>query len=121
MHMLSSLVDDASKTERLERFWEEHRSDSNDSRPSPSVVRSHNRARALSSLTAVLPSEQSLPPSHPALSILNYIDTFGPLVFPLQRAALLRKRILFIAPPPVRLMCEYGMVPILPAYSKRAV
>jgi hypothetical protein len=32
---------------------------------------------------------------------------FGPLVFRLQQAALLRKRILFVGPPPVRATCEF--------------
>ncbi|OCL06828.1 hypothetical protein AOQ84DRAFT_398801 [Glonium stellatum] len=113
------LVDDVSKTEPLEQFWEQFRSDhkhdarnstsdaaESSARPGPSW-KGHSRSRALSSLTAVLPTDQSLPPLHPALSIVKYIDTFGPLVFPLHRAALLRKRILFIAPPPVRLTCEF--------------
>jgi hypothetical protein len=67
----------------------------------------HSRERALSSITAAIPSEQSLPPFHPALSIIDYIDVFGPLVFRLQQAALLRKRILFVGPPPVRATCEF--------------
>lgn len=54
------------------------------------------------------PSEHSLPSFHPALSILEYIDTFGPLVFRLQEAALLRKRILFMTNPPIRPACEFG-------------
>lgn len=113
------LVDDVSKTEPLEQFWEQFRSDhkqdahsSKSNVPESSVQpgpswRGHSRNRALSSLTAVLPTDQSLPPLHPALSIVKYIDTFGPLVFSLHREALLRKRILFIAPPPVRLTCEF--------------
>ena len=116
----SVLVDDVSKTEPLEQFWEkfrsDHKQDAHNSksdvpeslvRPGPSW-KGHCRNRTLSSLTAVLPTDQSLPPLHPALSIVKYIDTFGPLVFPLHREALLRKRILFIAPPPVRLTCEFG-------------
>jgi hypothetical protein len=59
-------------------------------------------------LTSVLPSDQSLHPFHPARSIVQYIEVFGPLVFRLQQAALLRKRILFIGPPPVRAACEFG-------------
>jgi hypothetical protein len=127
----SVLVDDVSKTEPLEQFWEQFRSDhkqdahnSKSNVPESSVQpgpswRGHSRNRALSSLTAVLPTDQSLPPLHPALSIVKYIDTFGPLVFPLHREALLRKRILFIAPPPVRLTCEFGtsMIPLLQSYS----
>lgn len=69
----------------------------------------HSRARALSSVTAFTPSLQILPPYHPALSIIDYIDVLGPLVFPLHRVALLRKRILMIGSAPVRKACEHGM------------
>jgi hypothetical protein len=75
--------------------------------PNPEQPKGHSRERALSSITAVIPSEQSLPPFHPALSIIDYIDVFGPLVFRLQQAALLRKRVLFVGPPPVRATCEF--------------
>ncbi len=36
------------------------------------------------------------------------LDTFGPLVFPIYRAALLRKRILISCHAPVRQMCDFG-------------
>jgi hypothetical protein len=52
--------------------------------------------------------EEKLPEHHPARGMLRYIDYFGPLVFRLQQAALLRKRILFVGHPPVRAMCEFG-------------
>jgi hypothetical protein len=45
---------------------------------------------------------------HPARGIGGYIDVFGPLVFRLQQAALLGKRILFVGGAPVRGMCEFG-------------
>ena len=66
------------------------------------------RKRALSTLTQVVPSEKGLPPDHPALSMLKYVEVLGPLVFRLQQAALLRKRILFVGAPPVRTSCEFG-------------
>lgn len=47
--------------------------------------------------------------SHPVLSIPNYIDLFGPLLFPLHRLALLRRRILLVTQPPVQLACKFGM------------
>ena len=52
--------------------------------------------------------DERLPGNHPALAIVRYMDTFGPLVFRLQQAALLRKRILFVGSAPVRTACEFG-------------
>ncbi|KAF2183655.1 hypothetical protein K469DRAFT_710457 [Zopfia rhizophila CBS 207.26] len=119
----SALADDPSFTTPLEEYWEQHGSDKGrrDAQGSKFPARQtsenfaaqaepwkgHSRARALSNITAELPSEQSLPSFHPALSIMQYINVFGPLVFRLQQAALLRKRILFIASPPVRTTCEF--------------
>jgi hypothetical protein len=69
----------------------------------------HSRTRAISTGSAVLiKDEEKLPAYHPAKSILGYVDMFGPLVFRLQQAALLRKRILFVGAAPVRAMCEFG-------------
>lgn len=106
----SALAHDPEDTKPLEDFWHEQ---TNPPRPSPSALKAgsskgHSRARALSTLTAVLPSDQSLPPSHPARSIMQYISIFGPLVYRMQQAALLRKRILFVGAPPVRTTCEFG-------------
>ena len=46
---------------------------------------------------------------HPALSLPTLLRQFGPLIFPLYRAALLRKRILLVGEPPVQQSCNYGM------------
>jgi hypothetical protein len=51
---------------------------------------------------------QTLPSYHPALATADYLDLFGPLIFPLHRAALLRKRILIIATAPIKQACEFG-------------
>ena len=103
----SELVVDPTETSSLEEYWDEHRI--NDLEPQdPSELRLLQRkTRSLSTATAIV-ADQTLPPGHPALSILKYLDTFGPLVFPLHRAALLRKRILLVRPPPVQLTCNYG-------------
>jgi len=100
-------VVDPKDTRSLEEYWNEHRI--HDLEPQePSEFRLLQRkTRSLSTATAIV-ADQTLPPSHPALSILKYLDTFGPLVFPLHRAALLRKRILLVKPPPVQLTCNYG-------------
>jgi hypothetical protein len=88
----------------LEEFWEAHTS-----RSHGDDGKGHSRARAISTVSAVTKDDERLPAYHPALSILQYLDIFGPLVFRLQQAALLRKRILFVGTPPVRAMCEFGM------------
>jgi hypothetical protein len=89
----------------LEEFWEEQtsktKSKGTDSKGSV-------RDRAISTVMAIPKDEERLPEYHPALAILQYINTFGPLVFRLQQAALLRKRILFVSSPPVRTTCEFG-------------
>ncbi|KAH7128289.1 hypothetical protein B0J11DRAFT_266731 [Dendryphion nanum] len=108
MKIAGTLAEDPNATAPLEEFWEElSKPKLESSTPKVEQVKTHSRARALSSITAVIPSEQSLPQFHPALSIVQYIDVFGPLVFRLQQAALLRKRILFVGAPPVRATCEY--------------
>lgn len=48
---------------------------------------------------------------HPASSLPHLVDSFGPLIFPLYRAALLRKRILLMVEAPVHIPCNYGMHP----------
>ena len=46
--------------------------------------------------------------NHPASSLPVFLNLFGPLVFPLYRAALLRKRILFVGDAPVEEACHFG-------------
>lgn len=104
--MAAALAENPAETAVLEEFWEEKKGDKEAGGIKDGKKR---RARALSTITAVVPSDQSLPAYHPALSILKYVDVFGPLVFRLQQAALLRKRILFVGNPPVRPCCEFGM------------
>jgi hypothetical protein len=114
--LATALADDASATTPLEEFWDEQ------SRPKGTsgdgAKKGHSRARALSMITAVVPSDQSLPAYHPALSMLKYVEVFGPLVFRLQQAALLRKRILFVGSAPVRTCCEFGRHTLAPGDEK---
>lgn len=46
--------------------------------------------------------------NHPARSIKRIFDLFGPLLFPLQRQAMLHRRILILGRPPVEDNCEIG-------------
>jgi hypothetical protein len=107
------LVSDSTKTQALEEYWEEYGIAQGDAQDyispqlSPfSVAQKHSRA--FSSTTLPTDDRQTLPPFHPALSILECLDTFGPLIFPLHRIALLRKRILLVTSAPVRKACEFG-------------
>ncbi|CAZ79752.1 unnamed protein product [Tuber melanosporum] len=67
----------------------------------------HSRTRSISDTTALAAPGQALSPYHPALSLPEFVDTFGPLVFPLYRAALTRQRILLITGAPVELACNF--------------
>jgi hypothetical protein len=88
------IAEEEEGVEVLERFWEEHRGEEKGEV-------GNSKAEG----------EEKLPEYHPARGILQYVDFFGPLVFRLQQAALLRKRILFVGSPPVRAMCEFGTSP----------
>ncbi|KAJ5099914.1 Protein of unknown function DUF2347 [Penicillium argentinense] len=66
-----------------------------------------SRNRAFSDAMALETLRPALTPFHPASSLPDFIDRFGPLVFPLYRAALLRKRILFMTEAPVHTPCNY--------------
>ena len=124
-----TLAKDPTNAEPLEQFWEEHQyqADEETSSPgspegSPSALRKQrsegkrpstdlprSRGRAVSTASALATPGQGPSPNHPALSLSAYLDTFGPLVFPLYKAALLRKRILLVCQAPVELACNFGM------------
>ncbi|MCJ1470729.1 hypothetical protein MMC07_009376 [Pseudocyphellaria aurata] len=123
--LATSLVQDPSNTQPLEDFWTAHQprtddesADSESHATSPSVDRvqrrpskpngqARTRNRAISTASALAPPGQSLSPHHPALSLPTFLDTFGPLIFPLYKAALLRKRILLVGQAPVELACNF--------------
>ena len=107
--LAASLAEDAEAVAPLEEFWEEQTGGGKSHGEAGEASKGHSRARAISTVSAVVKDDEQLPAYHPALSILQYIDVFGPLVFRLQQVALLRKRILFVGSPPVRAMCEFGM------------
>lgn len=107
-------------TRVLEAFWEEHIRDEHaqDEPPeSPSASRKdipasldRKRKRARSDLTGGLTSDGEIGTDHPALCMPDLLDTFGPLTFPIFRAALLRKRILLLGQPPVQQTCNFVYV-----------
>lgn len=121
-----TLVQDPSKTQPLEKFWLAHKLPNGEtsqkealdlssdghakrrkSQASPNGT-TRTRNRAVSTASALAPPGQSLSSHHPALSLPIFLDTFGPLIFPLYKSALLRKRILLVGQAPVELACNFG-------------
>ncbi|KAL1954792.1 hypothetical protein VTO42DRAFT_695 [Malbranchea cinnamomea] len=115
------LAENPDDTSSLDGYWEhfglsrletgsplEPPLDSNsDQNPKQSPQEAFRRSRALSDATALVTSKHVLAPFHPALSSPELIDTFGPLIFPLYRAALLRKRILLVGDAPMEAACNF--------------
>ena len=105
----------------LEGFWDKNRDeqDARRSRGSPddhdetettteTPQTSYSRTRGMSDAPVMLHRGRSLSTNHPATSIPQFLETFGPLVFPLYRAALLRQRILILGEAPVMTNCHFG-------------
>ena len=126
------LIEEPNETEPLEEFWRVNRlleeqtpsavSESpftvatNKSRqqtplasPNGNGNAPKQRSRAQSGGSAMAALGPMLTTHHPAISLPTLLDTFGPLIYPLYKAALLRKRILIVTPAPVELACNYGM------------
>lgn len=107
-------VQDLENRTPLERLWEKHGTNeagngaaSSTSKRS-SLPSGFKRKRALSDATGSFATEGLMSLDHPALSMTTLITTFGPLLFPLYREALLRKRILLLGSTPVQPTCNYG-------------
>ncbi|KAL4747709.1 hypothetical protein BDW72DRAFT_182074 [Aspergillus terricola var. indicus] len=110
-------------TNRLSEYWETHELSANETSAAPDSpldsplslrMRAHSdrpdtlqRHRAISDAIVLETSRPALTPFHPASSLPDFLDAFGPLLFPLYRAALLRKRVLFMAEAPVQIPCNY--------------
>ncbi|KAK8056657.1 hypothetical protein PG993_001884 [Apiospora rasikravindrae] len=126
-HMASQLADDAKQTQLLDQYWEKHqaRDDSSLKQQNAAAAdtskesadgattqtpqqqprtpkRAHPRSRSASDGAALLQPEHKLSNFHPAWSLKKLLDIFGPLIFPIHRAALLRKRILISCHAPVQ-------------------
>ncbi|ETN43025.1 uncharacterized protein HMPREF1541_02183 [Cyphellophora europaea CBS 101466] len=66
----------------------------------------YKNLRAMSTGSDFPQGTHSLTPHHPATKLMDTLQLFGPLIFLLYRAALLRKRILFVTEAPVELACN---------------
>ncbi|KAK4179624.1 hypothetical protein QBC36DRAFT_68990 [Triangularia setosa] len=122
--MASKLVQDRKQTQILDQYWERNGAretsapqplkDEALASPAfsfraahPPLGRGHTRNRSASDGTALIPPGHRLSPYHPAWSLTSLLDTFGPLIFPIHRAALLRKRILISCHAPVHEVCNF--------------
>lgn len=121
-----TIVQDPAKTQALEEFWSAHKLPSEDDQQKEAIEspsdgqaqrnqsqtslngKTRTRNRGVSTVSGLTPLGQSLSPHHPAISLPEMLDTFGPLIFPLYKAALLRKRILLVGQAPVELACNFG-------------
>ncbi|KAI1417540.1 hypothetical protein F5Y13DRAFT_59517 [Hypoxylon sp. FL1857] len=118
--MASALAADGKQTSLLEEYWKKNQATDEATAPSepiesPSVTfqpppkpfQGHVRNRSASDGAALVAPGHRLSPFHPAWSLTKLLDTFGPLIFPIQRAALLRKRILISCHAPVQEACNF--------------
>ncbi|KAL8387921.1 hypothetical protein RB595_009575 [Gaeumannomyces hyphopodioides] len=120
--MAEKLATDPKDTSMLERYWTANKApdaaasieplrDSPLSSPSVNFAtvagKGHSRKRSASDGNALIAPGHRLSPFHPAWSLTALLDTFGPLIFPIHRAALLRKRILISTHAPVHQVCDY--------------
>lgn len=105
------LIEDPTNHTVLESFWENHKKVDTDApvySPRESTSEGYTKLRALSTLSLETSNiVHTLPAHHPALAIPEFLHVFGPLLFPLARAALLQKRILILGEAPVELACNY--------------
>jgi len=126
--MASELVADRSQTHMLEEYWQQHGiRDPSVPQPlqetaldspalsfkgvRPGLGKGHARNRSASDGNALIQPGNRLSPYHPAWSLTSLLHTFGPLIFPIHRAALLRKRILISTHAPVHEACNFGTFP----------
>ncbi|KAG6107533.1 hypothetical protein E4U31_008321 [Claviceps sp. LM219 group G6] len=115
--LAAQLAKDRNRIDILERYWDTNKvgHDEDESTQNPAHIPDtppleptrHGRRRSASDGIALIPHEHKLSPYHPAWSLVNLLDKFGPLIFPIQRAALLRKRILISCHAPVHEVCDF--------------
>ena len=75
---------------------------------SPSLLQSrHTRLASISDFTILSRKDVEIPRSHPALSLPKMLERVGPSIFLLYRAALCRKRILFLTELPMQEACHF--------------
>lgn len=131
--LAETLAKDRKDTGGLEKYWEANKLHKEERARSPAKAgetptttpavtfseppnsqtgrKGHTRNRSASDGGSLAPAQHKLSPYHPAWSLTSLLDKFGPLIFPIQRAALLRKRILISTHAPVHEVCDFGKPP----------
>lgn len=112
----SRLAKDRHDTKVLQEYWDSHKANDDEPRndaslwpETPTLERKpHSRKHSASDASALVPAPHKLSPFHPAWSLVLLLDKFGPLIFPIHRAALLRKRILISCHAPIHQACDFG-------------
>ena len=115
------LINNISDTAPLEKYWNDHQLQSSQpqslpeestddlfmpKRDSQSNTNGYQKFREISAGSGFTSGIHTLAAHHPATDILDFLDMTGPLVFPLYRAAVLRKRLLIITEAPVEFACN---------------
>lgn len=116
-----TLAEDTKQTGPLEQFWHATRlRDEDPDRPPASSEGAvggleadddgerGRKARRSTDAATLKVLHSGLDSAHPARSICTMLHTFGPLIFPLYRQALLRKRILIVTAAPIHHICDFG-------------
>jgi hypothetical protein len=112
--LAKAIVKEQEDKKPLEEYWDKHGNvdGSNGAASSAPQTSStpgdHKRQRSLSDAAGNFAVGKTMPLDHPALSMSTLVATFGPLLFPLYREALLRKRILLLGSAPVQETCNLG-------------
>ncbi|KAM0456203.1 hypothetical protein ACHAPV_007451 [Trichoderma viride] len=118
--MAANLVKDRNQTEILEKYWNTNKAKEGETfstmaspiSPVPDPLRkAHERNSSLTDGVSLFQPEHKLSPYHPAWSLPELLDRFGPLIFPIHRAALLRQRILISCHAPVHEICNFDSLP----------
>ncbi|KAL7792503.1 hypothetical protein V8C37DRAFT_126099 [Trichoderma ceciliae] len=114
--MAANLAKNRNQTEILEKYWDSNKAKEGEtfsavntpSSPVPDQSRkTRGRNSSLTDGVSLFQPEHKLSPYHPAWSLAELLDRFGPLIFPIHRAALLRQRILISCHAPVHEICNF--------------
>ncbi|RFU76322.1 hypothetical protein TARUN_5910, partial [Trichoderma arundinaceum] len=114
--MAATLAKNRNQTEILEKYWDSNKAREGETfstvntplSPVPDQShKTHGRNSSLTDGVSLFQPEHKLSPYHPAWSLAELLDSFGPLIFPIHRAALLRQRILISCHAPVHEICNF--------------
>ncbi|OAL33213.1 hypothetical protein AYO20_07530 [Fonsecaea nubica] len=118
VELSSAQIDNPGSVTALEEYWEKYKLRPEEAAPQTPLEsgeedptrrpNGYQKSRTMSAATTFIQPHHALTPHHPALTLVDSIKLFGPLIFPLYRAALLRRRILIVTDAPVEFCCNLG-------------